>query len=75
MMRLRGFSLMTNIMDDYEKDLEILMLVRPLYQFVTIWCEFQEQIGYRLYEYMALNITQQGRRLQSQRSRSEMHRI
>lgn len=30
MMRLRGFSLMTNIMDDYEKDLEILMLVRPL---------------------------------------------
>jgi hypothetical protein len=27
MMRLRGFSLMTNIMDDYEKDLEILMLV------------------------------------------------
>ncbi|KAI9508050.1 hypothetical protein F5148DRAFT_1303778, partial [Russula earlei] len=26
MMRLRGFSLMTNIMDDYEKDLEILML-------------------------------------------------
>ena len=29
MMRLRGFSLMTNIMDDYEKDLEILMLVRP----------------------------------------------
>ena len=30
MMRLRGFSLMTNIMDDYEKDLEILMLVRRL---------------------------------------------
>jgi hypothetical protein len=30
MMRLRGFSLMTNIMDDYEKDLEIGMLVRPL---------------------------------------------
>jgi hypothetical protein len=29
-MRLRGFSLMTNIMDDYEKDLEILMLVRSL---------------------------------------------
>jgi [histone H3]-lysine36 N-trimethyltransferase len=28
MMRLRGFSLMTNVMDDYEKDLEILMLVR-----------------------------------------------
>ena len=28
MMRLRGFSLMMNIMDDYEKDLEILMLVR-----------------------------------------------
>ena len=27
MMRLRGFSLMTNIMDDYEKDLEVLMLV------------------------------------------------
>ncbi|KAF8264188.1 hypothetical protein EI94DRAFT_1871740 [Lactarius quietus] len=26
MMRLRGFSLMTNIMDDYEKDLEVLML-------------------------------------------------
>ncbi|KAH9969992.1 hypothetical protein BGW80DRAFT_1176844 [Lactifluus volemus] len=26
MMRLRGFSLMTNVMDDYEKDLEILML-------------------------------------------------
>ena len=33
MMRLRGFSLMTNIMDDYEKDLEILMLVRPLTTF------------------------------------------
>ena len=31
MMRLRGFSLMTNIMDDYEKDLEILMLVGPRY--------------------------------------------
>ena len=33
MMRLRGFSLMTNIMDDYEKDLEILMLVRPFAAF------------------------------------------
>ena len=33
MMRLRGFSLMTNIMDDYEKDLEILMLVRPFATF------------------------------------------
>ena len=30
MMRLRGFSLMTNIMDDYEKDLEVLMLVCAL---------------------------------------------
>jgi hypothetical protein len=34
MMRLRGFSLMTNIMDDYEKDLEVLMLVcrAPLFR-------------------------------------------
>jgi hypothetical protein len=29
MIRLRGFRLMTNIMYDYEKDLEIFMLVCP----------------------------------------------
>ena len=36
MMRLRGFSLMTNIMDDYEKDLEVLMLVCVLDLFLFL---------------------------------------
>jgi hypothetical protein len=56
MMRLRGFSLMTNIMDDYEKDLEILMLVRFQTNLVTIDIYPSNKLGYRLYEYMAFNI-------------------
>jgi hypothetical protein len=38
MIRLRGFSLMTNIMGDYEKDLEILTPVCP---FTTLCDEFE----------------------------------
>jgi hypothetical protein len=56
MMRLRGFSLMTNIMDDYEKDLEILMLVRFQINLVKNDVNLSNNIGYRLYEYMAFNI-------------------
>jgi hypothetical protein len=56
---------MTNIMDDYERDLEILMLVRSQTQSMTIDVNPRNKIGYRLYEYMAINITQQGGGLQS----------
>jgi hypothetical protein len=64
---------MTNIMDDYEKDLEVLMLVCV---FNTIFLTgSQGCVGYRLHEYMATYITQQGGGFQSQRPCPTVHRV
>ena len=74
MMRLRGFSLMTNIMDDYEKDLEVLMLVCVFFSAFFGWLT-EQNVGYRLHVDMATHVAQQSGRLQSQRARPKMHRV
>ena len=65
---------MTNIMDDYEKDLEVVMLVCD-FNLLLYFTGSQGFVGYRLHEYMATHIAQQGRGFQGLRPRPKVHRV
>jgi hypothetical protein len=69
LMRLRGFSLMTNILDDYAKELDIISLV---YLVVSIaffrLSNYEYIIGSRVHAYMAFTAQEQSRGLQGLRA-------
>jgi hypothetical protein len=68
-MRLRGFSLMTNILDDYAKELDVISLVRLLDCLNLLFLIMNHVVGSRVYAYMALTAQEQGRGLKGLRAR------
>jgi hypothetical protein len=64
LMRLRGFSLMTNILDDYAKELDIISLVYLVLVSSFRLSDYEHAVGSRVHAYMAFTAQEQSRGLQ-----------